>query len=267
MDPLENDAVLETVLSGNTTFLFGRKGTGKSTIIARAQSEIRSQKKSLSVYLGVKSINESSQTSDVLSKKTDVYELISEVIQPYLLRKSFLIEVFSRLVDELESICNKTGIIDRFLGRNCKYEDLRRELNELKELVRSGIMNKSEIPILQSIENEARNRHQSLIKKKESAEVKVSVNPALPAGSFNLKSGSVEEVLDDDELYSKYSSAVLRAFPYQDFIQKLTSLLDELSFSSLIIFFDDFSELSWIEQRLFVDIILAPLNNTSDEKI
>jgi len=267
VDPLENNAVLDTVLSGNTTFLFGRKGTGKSTIIARAQSEIRNKKESLSVYLDVKSINESSQTSDILSKQPAEYDFLNEVIQPHLLRKSFLIEVFSRLVDEIESICKKTRIIDRFLGKNWKYEDLQRELDILKEQVRAGIMNESEIPILQSIESEAKNRHKFLSKKDKSAEVKVSVNPASPTGSFNLKSGSVEEVLDDDELYSKYSSAILRTFPYQDFIKKLASLLDELSFSSLIIFFDDFSELSWIEQRLFVDVILAPLNNTSDEKI
>lgn len=267
VDPLENNAVLDTVLSGNTTFLFGRKGTGKSTIIARAQSEIRNKKESLSVYLDVKSINESSQTSDILSKQPADYNFLNEVIQPHLLRKTFLIEVFSRLVDEIESICKKTGIIDRFLGENWKYEDLQRELNLLKEQVRAGIMNESEIPILQSIENEAKKRHKFLSKKDKSAEVKVSVNSAFPTGSFNLKSGSVEEVLDDDELYSKYSSAILRTFPYQDLIKKLASLLDELSFSSLIIFFDDFSELSWIEQRLFVDVILAPLNNTSDEKI
>ncbi len=267
VDPLENNAVLDTVLSGNTTFLFGRKGTGKSTIIARAQSEIRTKKESLSVYLDVKSINESSQTSDVLSKIPDGYEFDNEVIQPHLLRKSFLIEVFSRLIDELDGICKKTGIVDRFLGKHWKYEDLQRELNKLKEQVRSGIMNETEIPILQSIENEAKNRHRSLNKKDESAEVKVSANPVLPTGSFNLRSGSVDEVLDDDELYSKYSSAVLRTFPYQDFIIKLSSLLDELSFSSLIVFFDDFSELNWIDQRLFVDVILAPLNNTSDEKI
>src|ERR1700681_3224322 len=31
VDPLESDAVLKTVLQNNTTFLVGRKGTGKST--------------------------------------------------------------------------------------------------------------------------------------------------------------------------------------------------------------------------------------------
>ena len=267
VDPLENNAVLNTVLSGNTTFLFGRKGTGKSTIIARAQSEIRTKKDALSVYLDVKSINESSNTSDVLVKNTNDYDFTNEVIQPHLLRKSFLIEVFSRLIDELETICKKTGIIDRFIGKNWKYEDLQRELNGLKNDVREGVLTESEIPVLQSIELEAKNRHHALAKNENSSEFDVSADTAGPKAVFGMKSGTVGEVLDDDELYSRYSSAVLRTFPYQELIKKLTSLLDELSFTSLVIFFDDFSELSWIEQRLFVDVVLAPLNNTSDEKI
>jgi hypothetical protein len=35
----------------------------------------------------------------------------------------------------------------------------------------------------------------------------------------------------------------------------------------LFVFFDDFSELGWIEQKLFVDVILSPLNNASDETV
>ena len=35
----------------------------------------------------------------------------------------------------------------------------------------------------------------------------------------------------------------------------------------LFVFFDDFSELAWIDQKLFVDVILSPLNNASEETI
>lgn len=35
----------------------------------------------------------------------------------------------------------------------------------------------------------------------------------------------------------------------------------------LVVFFDDFSELTWLNQRLFVDVILAPLNNASGENV
>jgi hypothetical protein len=267
VDPLENNAVLDTVLSGNTTFLFGRKGTGKSTIIARAQSEIRKKQDSLSVYLDVKSINESSLTSDVISKNNLETDIIAEVIQPHLIRKAFLIEVFSRLIDELESICKKSTIIDRFLGRHWKYEDLKHELDSLKEIVRNGVMNDSELPILQLIEKESKSRHQVISKEQTNTSSGVSLSSTDASLGFNFKNEDLDEVLDDNEIYKKYSRAILRTFPYQDFIKRLIDLLDELSFSSLIIFFDDFSELSWIEQRLFVDVILAPLNNTSDEKI
>lgn len=267
VDPLPDDAVLGTVLSGNTTFLFGRKGTGKSTIIARAQSEIREKKESLSVYLDVKSINESSKTSDVISRIKDDYALSSDIVQPHLMRKSFLIEVFSRLIDELDSICKKTGVIDRFLGKNKKYEELKSELKDLKSQVRHGVMNSAELPILQLIEKEARKRQQLASKEDSSSVVGFGIGGSDAFMKAEFKSEDVEEILDDNEVYEKYSSAVLRTFPYQDFLHKLSMLLDELSFDSLILFFDDFSELNWVEQRLFVDVILAPLNNTSDEKI
>jgi hypothetical protein len=267
VDPLPNMAVLNTVMSSNTTFVFGRKGTGKSTIIARAQSEIRKAKESLSVYLDVKSINESSQTSDVITRNTETHQLASEVIQPHLMRKSFLIEVFSNLIDEIDGICKRAGTIDRFLGKTKKYEELKLELDALKSQVRRGLMNDAELPILQLIEKEAKKRSQKTTKEENSFGAGLSVGATGPSFKTDLKTADLEEVLDDNEMYERYSAAVLRTFPYQEFISKLTVLLEELNFKSLILFFDDFSELSWIDQRLFVDVVLAPLNNTSGEKI
>jgi DNA-binding transcriptional ArsR family regulator len=267
VDPLEDNAVLNTVLSGNTTFLFGRKGTGKSTIIARAQSEIRKNKSSLTIYLDVKSINESSQTSDVISKTPENTELLFDIVQPHLLRKAFLIEIFTKLVDELEIICKQTSIFDRFLGRHHKYEELKKAITDLKLSVRSGALSDAELPILQFIEKEVKSRHQESAKTKDNSELGFNISSDKASFNAGVKSEDLEEILDDDEIYEKYSKAILRSFPYQEFLKKLSDLLEELSFSSLVIFFDDFSELSWIEQRLFVDVILAPLNNTSDEKI
>jgi hypothetical protein len=60
VDPLPNNGVLATTLRSNTTFIIGRKGTGKSTIFPRAQHEIRKAKDRISVYLDVKTIFESS---------------------------------------------------------------------------------------------------------------------------------------------------------------------------------------------------------------
>ncbi|WP_429128741.1 hypothetical protein [Aeromonas veronii] len=267
VDPLDDNAVLDTVLSGNTTFLFGRKGTGKSTIIARAQSELRKKQNSLSVYLDVKSIYEASQTSDVISRLSENHDFLFDVMQPHLLRKAFLIETFSKLIDELESICKNTSMIDRFLCRHFKYEDLKLEIDNLKAQVRDGALNEAELPILQMIEKEVKKRHQHGITNNDNIQFGADLSTEKGSVHLGIKTEDLEEVLDDDEVYEKYTKAILRTFPYQEFIKKLSNLLDELSFSNLVIFFDDFSELAWIEQRLFVDIILAPLNNTSDEKI
>ena len=47
VDPLPSDAILSQVLAPTTTFLLGRKGTGKSTIFAKAQSVIREEKENI----------------------------------------------------------------------------------------------------------------------------------------------------------------------------------------------------------------------------
>src|SRR5271165_1262052 len=61
VDPLPHDQVLQKVLRANTTFLIGRKGTGKSTIFQRLQSELRKTRNKTSAYVDIKTLYESSQ--------------------------------------------------------------------------------------------------------------------------------------------------------------------------------------------------------------
>src|SRR5437868_2568287 len=69
VDPLPGDGVLNALVRPNTSFLIGRKGTGKSTVFQRAQHEIRKQKTSISAYLDIKTIFESSDIDPVLLEK------------------------------------------------------------------------------------------------------------------------------------------------------------------------------------------------------
>lgn len=66
VDPLPNNAVLSAMLRPNTTFLVGRKGTGKSTVFQRAQHEIRKQKRSVSAYIDIKTVFESAAVDPAL---------------------------------------------------------------------------------------------------------------------------------------------------------------------------------------------------------
>lgn len=60
VDPLPNDHIVQTMLKANTTFLIGRKGTGKSTIFQRVQHELRKRPNYTSAYIDIKTVYESS---------------------------------------------------------------------------------------------------------------------------------------------------------------------------------------------------------------
>lgn len=76
-----------------------------------------------------------------------------------------------------------------------------------------------------------------------------------------------ERSLDDQELYKEYSDTVMRSFPFFEIISEIKHLIDESNLQRLVIFFDDFSELKLVDQKLFVDVVLSPLNNSSNEAI
>lgn len=50
VDPLPSDHILSTLMKANTTFLVGRKGTGKSTVFQRVQAEVRHRPGYASAY-------------------------------------------------------------------------------------------------------------------------------------------------------------------------------------------------------------------------
>src|SRR5438309_306802 len=66
IDPLPQQDVFKTVLRANTTFVIGRKGTGKSTVFQRLQHELRKTKTQTSAYLDIKTIFESAQPDQAL---------------------------------------------------------------------------------------------------------------------------------------------------------------------------------------------------------
>ncbi|EJU9019861.1 hypothetical protein N5K62_003314, partial [Vibrio cholerae] len=61
-DLLPENQVFKMILSDNTTFLVGRKGTGKSTIILRLESEYRKKDDYLPCYIDTKTVFESTKS-------------------------------------------------------------------------------------------------------------------------------------------------------------------------------------------------------------
>ena len=82
-DLLPENQVYKMVLSDNTTFLIGRKGTGKSTIILRLESEYRKKDDYIPCYIDTKTVFESTKsdyqnldylTGEILSGVTEILQ-------------------------------------------------------------------------------------------------------------------------------------------------------------------------------------------------
>ncbi|MEJ1972137.1 MAG: hypothetical protein WDM96_06605 [Lacunisphaera sp.] len=104
VDPLPEDAVLTAILKPNTTFLVGRKGTGKSTIFQKAQAQIRQRKASVSAYIDIKTTFEESQVDTAVLAKlpTDALTLPTQSLEKLLLYRGFLGSILAGVRDELK---------------------------------------------------------------------------------------------------------------------------------------------------------------------
>lgn len=267
IDALPADAVLQTVLSSSTTFLLGRKGTGKSTVFAKAQAEIRKRKDLISIYIDVKSLYETINASEVPTTDVQDSSISTEILRTHLLRKSFLGAILSEVIKELKEASEKMSLWDTWKGKKWDYNQLIDKFSLLASDVRKAKLTSEEIPILYKITEKTKTRNSYEETKTDSLKTGAQASGLNPSLSTEAQYQDIDKTLSDNEVYREYSDVILRSFPFVSILEEVRNLLDEAGLKRLIIFFDDFSEIEWINQKLFVDVILSPLNNTSDERV
>lgn len=266
VDPLDSDAVLNTVLQNNTTFIIGRKGTGKSTVFAKAQLELRRRADAISVYIDVKSLHELMSMQDVPVQAMGDLGISEATLGAHFLRKNFLGAVIGSLVEEIGKAYEARSLIKKWVGKARNYRDVIGKLEEITGRVGRSQLTQQEIPILRTIANKTK----SGLVKTESVSGDLGANSSISLNSSVGISGSIrsfDETVADNEVYQEYADAVLRSFPFHDLLSEIKQLLAGVGFKRLFVFFDDFSELAWVDQKLFVDVILSPLNNASEEVV
>lgn len=267
VDPLPDNSVLNSVLSGNTTFVLGRKGTGKSTLFAKAQSILRERGKTISVYLDVKTLHEVVAAAEQPSINALDKNIDPVVTRSHLLRKEALGHVISELLKEIEAACERMSIMQRWLGKARKYDELKISLKALGTRIKNAPLKSDELPILVKIDGSIKSK----AAKEQSSNTNDKAAATLSSTSANLNaettSSAFEKTLEDQELYREYSDVILKSFPFYEIIQEIRDLLEEAQLQRVVIFFDDFSELKLVDQKLFVDVVLSPLNNASNEAI
>lgn len=265
-DPLPGNGILNSVISSNTTFILGRKGTGKSTVFAQAHSKLQSKPDLMPIYIDVKTLSEVSSSKGTTSSFAGE-EIDNSVISSHLLGKNFLSRVISEIISSIHSKTDEMSIWDKWKGKKRSFEDLIQSIENLKTTLDNQKIEEIEIPILKKISRSARTRARTEEGTQDNQRAGTNIDPIKPAVFGELNFGEFEKSLEDTEFYKEYSDIVYRVFPFSDLLNDIKDLLAGAGLRKIIIFFDDFSELNFIDQKLFVDIILSPLNNSSNESV
>lgn len=261
VDPLPNDYIFETVLRPNTTFIVGRKGTGKSTIFQRLQYELNNDKKKTSAYIDIKTIYEYSHVDNTIFEKIAIQDasLPKNEIERVLLLKSFIVSLISEIKNELmkrTQISFWKTVKETFSGN---LTELFEELDELIEELNQD----SFVSVLGVKKLETKAREESSC----TDELKASGKAKLAKPDLEL---SVEARLSDVGKASSefnFSDILVKVFNVKELLTKLKSILATLGVRNLYILIDDFSELPEDAMKVVVNLLLAPLNNWSDEFI
>ncbi len=262
VDPLPAEQIFQTVKRAHTTFLIGRKGTGKSTIFQRLQSELRKSNHQTSAYIDIKTVFESSQIdSDLILKLQNIEtSMPPESIEKLLLYKNFLLAIIQEIKNELKKRVSASilGTDSRSFSGNISdlekaLDELYLETNQDKFISVLGIKNLSQSDKAKSLESSS-----------ASSGINIEAS-ATPKAEFNTQGTNTTN--KSSETQSQYSDILIRFFSIKEFINKLKDLLSSINIRHLHILIDDFSELPEETMKIVVDVLLAPLNNWSDEFI
>lgn len=271
-DLLPDELILKKGLLNNTTFFIGRKGTGKSTIFLRLEQELRKKDNYLSCYLDVKTIFEKSQAQ--YSSLAKVEELIpEELLNKYLIERTFIQNTLIAIQEELSKKYTSLGDRIASIFVTTKPEAVKERIDELLQRISDNkILESIELPLLKNISTKSKATHEDS-KEKETRlggiEVTGGINAEGLEGGIKTDSGITWKKgnKDTSEIESEFSNVLLQVFQIKEIIDEIKSILKILKIDHLFILLDDFSEIDDHAIHRFVDVILAPLNNWSDEFI
>lgn len=150
-DLLPSEHILKKSLKDNTTYLVGRKGTGKSTIFLRIEQELRKNDFYLPCYIDVKTVYESAQTEYINLDYLTEY-LDAKSLQKYLIERSFLQSVLSRLLVEINLRYDTffQNILDAI--SKTKSKKVKEKIEAIKNKIEDNeVLKEIEIPIIKNI--------------------------------------------------------------------------------------------------------------------
>ncbi|PWC03554.1 hypothetical protein DCE94_11000 [Agromyces badenianii] len=257
--------MLETMLRPHTTFLIGRKGTGKSTVFQRAQFELRKKHNVATCYVDIKSVYESSRVDAEALASTTKYDgvLSGPAIERLWLNRDFFLAIIASIREEIEKKIKGSSVWSRLIERSA-YASIKELFAELDDLLSDA--KDAQFESVVGAVAQARKASNSTTSS-SMAEVGTAVGARALGAEASLDARVSSEFGTADFHEVEQTEVLLRVFDLRKMIKQLRSLLTECGVSSLYVFLDDFSELPEPAMRVVVDALLAPLNNWSDELI
>lgn len=261
VDPLPQEHILKTLLNTNTTFLIGRKGTGKSTIFQRAQYELDNDKKATWAYIDIKSLYESSTSEIIGTAQFDQQGILdSATIQKLHVFRCFMTELVKEIKKQIENRIRASvwsTVKDQITGSSAEL------FEKLDEFI-SEINNDQYLNITGGYVKQASNETNDKLENKESAGLSGGFKSG-PTVSGEYLVSKLQEL--QEKKSENFSHVFVRLFRIKELISELKEVVSTLKLKHIYIFIDDFSELPKTEMEEVVDTILGPFNNWSDEFI
>lgn len=261
VDPLPNEQVFKSLLAPTTTFLVGRKGTGKSTVFQRVQHEIRKNSLgAVSAYMDIRNVYEASQVDPAsLERVEELKDAMSpSQIERFLLLKRFFKSLLVDVRDEMQSQIRHSFLSklkDNLIGSS---DEIFEQLN--------GIIERLEKPNYEDIAGyvvslrKSQSDRSGTIAAEAETSLKVD-GRKYEAGADARISGSAFEAASEQE---EYSQILMRIVQVPDVIDQLRLILRGIDMKHLYIFLDDFSELPSDAMQVVVDSLISPLSRWSD---
>ncbi|MGA9882649.1 MAG: hypothetical protein WBQ34_02905 [Candidatus Acidiferrales bacterium] len=260
VDALPAEHILRTVLKPNTTFLIGRKGTGKSTIFQRVQYELRHMNGFASAYVDIKTVFETSLTDAALVEELGPDALGSEEIRKLRLYRAFIKAVINEIKEEIKKKLKESTWEWIKNAVTASADELFESLDDLLE--------RADEVEFTSVLGIRRETLQGTTEEKRTTEARAEVSGALNAAPIvraSIGGRESSELRKGTDV--NYGDVLMRVFNIKEILLGLKSVLGGVGIKHLYVFVDDFSELPEDAMTVVVNTLLAPLNNWSEELI
>ncbi|UDN59010.1 hypothetical protein [Clostridioides sp. ES-S-0010-02] len=247
VDLLPNNEILESILEKKTTFLVGRRGTGKSTIFARAQYQIHKDKNDLSVYLNAKTLFKEAEVNLLDIGGNELALNYDERLRITLV-KNIIKHLVKSMTEELKN--ENYNFFEKFKNK-FRDSNLQKLIDELENMLSSNTLeNINKI----FIDNQS-TTNTSL----DSASLSTSLK------TLDLTTSLKSESTTQNQ--TQNTNILALVFKVGDIIKKFLEILSICNRKSLYIFIDDYSELDVKERTLFMDTIILPMYDIGVDKI